>query len=296
MPENVPPAQPILRSVSDTAILVAYHRAIESRRADALFHDEIAERLSAARGALIARTLRHGRRMAWTTIVRTVVFDDIVTRMVAGGVDTVVNLAAGLDARPYRLRLPSSLRWIEIDLPEIVREKNQALAAEHPACALERIAADLADAPARHSVLAQIGARAHNALVLSEGLLMYLTADTVAGLAEDLRAHPAFRRWATDLATPIIQKRVQRWWGRNLKRANAHYQFAPAGGTRFFEPHGWREAEFHVLFDAALRLNRTMSGIWIYHVMKRVAPRYTARQMAKWRAGVALLERVPAPR
>ncbi len=57
-------------------MLVAYHRAIESRRADALFRDPIAERLSAGRGGQIARRLPRGRRVAWTTIVRTVVLDD----------------------------------------------------------------------------------------------------------------------------------------------------------------------------------------------------------------------------
>src|SRR5256885_6123414 len=33
------------------------------------------------------------------------------------GTDMVVNLAAGLDARPYRMALPASLQWIEVDLP-----------------------------------------------------------------------------------------------------------------------------------------------------------------------------------
>ena len=32
----------------------------------------------------------------------------------------VVNLAAGLDARPYRMPLPSSLLWVQVDLPAIL--------------------------------------------------------------------------------------------------------------------------------------------------------------------------------
>ncbi len=43
-----------------------------------------------------------------------------------GGIDGVVNLAAGLDARPYRLQLPRTLRWIEVDLPAMVKEKGDA--------------------------------------------------------------------------------------------------------------------------------------------------------------------------
>ena len=135
----------VLRSVSDTALLVAYHRAMETKRPDALFKDEFAVRLSEGRGEQIARKLARGRALAWTTIVRTVLLDDVVLRLVAQGVDTVVNLAAGLDARPYRLPLPPSLHWIEVDLPDLLREKEDALAADTPTCRVDRVSLDLAN-------------------------------------------------------------------------------------------------------------------------------------------------------
>jgi hypothetical protein len=49
--------------------------------------------------------------------------------------------------------------------------------------------------------------------------------------------------------------------------------------------------DFSALFDESVRLDRTMSGAWIFQVMKRLAPRRSARMMQKWRAGVVLLER-----
>lgn len=282
-----------LRSVSDTALLVAYHRAIETQRPDALFKDEFAVKLSEARGAQIARSLLCSGTMVWSTVVRTVLIDDIVRRLVAGGVDTVVNLAAGLDARPYRLPLPASLSWIEIDLPDLVREKNEALAGETPACRLERIALDLTDVGKRRELFARLASGSQDALILSEGVLMYLSPAVVGELADDLHAQSSFRRWAIDLATPAVKQRVDRWWGRKLKRAQTHYQFAPAEGTKFFEPHGWREAEFHPMIDHGIRLNRTMRGLWIFKAMERVVPKLTARMREKWRIGVVLLERTP---
>jgi hypothetical protein len=45
----------------------------------------------------------------------------------------VVKLAAGLDARPYRMNLPASLRWVEVDLPEILEKKERLLEGERPA-------------------------------------------------------------------------------------------------------------------------------------------------------------------
>ena len=280
-----------LRSVSDTALLVAYHRAMETKRPDALFRDDFAVAASEGRGEEIARKLPYARRMAWSTIVRTAVIDELAMRLVAAGVDTVVNLAAGLDARPYRLPLPPALRWIEVDLPDMIREKDKALAAETPRCRVERVASDLSHRGPRRELLASLGAASENALVITEGLLVYLDPAVVAELAEDLRDVPAFRRWIIDLATPMIRKRVNRWWGKRLERAGTKYQFAPEEGTRFFEPHGWREAEFRELFAEAIRLDRPMSGYWMYRVMARLAPRRTARMREQWRSGVVALER-----
>jgi methyltransferase (TIGR00027 family) len=279
-----------LRSVSDTALLVAYHRAMETKRPDALFRDDLAVVLSEGRGEQIARRLISGRRMAWSTIVRTVLIDELMLRLLSQGVETVINLAAGLDARPYRLPLPPSARWIEVDLPDIIREKGEALSAETPRCRLERLALDLSQAESRRRLFAALGAESHNALVLSEGLLVYLPPRVVSELAEDLHSVASFRHWVIDLATPMIRKRVNRWWGKKLQRANTQYQFAPAEGTKFFEPHGWQEAEFHELFEHSFRLNRTMSGVWIFKLMSRLMPRRSARVRAQWRAGVVLLE------
>jgi methyltransferase (TIGR00027 family) len=278
-----------LRSVSDTALLVAYHRAMETRRPDALFHDEFAVRVSEGRGEEIARRLPFGR-LAWSTIVRTVLVDEVVLRLVSQGVETVINLAAGLDARPYRLPLPPSLRWIEVDLPDMIREKSEALANETPHCRIERIALDLSEAGPRRELFARLGAESSNALVLSEGLLVYLAPQVVGELAEDLHAVGSFRHWAIDLATPIIRKRVNRWWGKKLQRANTKYQFAPEEGTKFFEPHGWHEAEFCELFEHSIRLNRTVRGFWMFKLYSKLMPRRTARMREKWRAGVVLLE------
>jgi methyltransferase (TIGR00027 family) len=282
--------QGALRSVSDTALLVAYHRAMETRRPDALFQDQYAVRLSAGRGEDVARKLRGGRGLAWSTITRTVLFDDIVQRLVAQGADTVINLAAGLDARPYRLALPATLRWIEVDLPDMIRDKQEWLAADTPACHLERVALDLAEGDTRREGLARLAAGSRHTVVMSEGLLAYLPPAVVGQLADDLRTLPSVRDWVFDLATPMIARRVRRWWGKQLEQARTAYQFAPEEGTAFFAPHGWREAEFHVLFEHAWRLNRRMRGAWMIDVWKRIAPRRTERMMQKWRAGVVRLQ------
>src|SRR5208337_225847 len=109
-----------VRGVSDTARWVAYFRALETRRPDALFHDPYAERLAGEHGFQIANTLVEGNKHEWAWVARTYLFDQFITREIANGADQVINLAAGLDARPYRLEVPASLQWVEVDFPDIV--------------------------------------------------------------------------------------------------------------------------------------------------------------------------------
>jgi methyltransferase (TIGR00027 family) len=264
---------------------------MESARPDGLFHDHFAQRLAGERGKQIARKLPWGKSLAWSTVTRTVLIDEIILRRVGQGVDTVLNLAAGLDARPYRLALPETLRWVEIDLPEMTATKTELLAADQPRCKLDRVAVDLRDHTARRRALAEQASSAKSALVLTEGLLIYLDETIVTELARDLHDQPSIRYWMTDLASPVIVKRMQKWWGKQMKAAGTWMSFGPAEGTKFFEPFGWREAEFGELFQTALRIGRQPPLAWLFNIQMKLFPARTQRKMAKWRSGVALLER-----
>ena len=137
-------------TVADTAFLVAAFRARESARPDALFVDPLAERLAGERGAaLLAKVAHLGEMAGWSTLVRTVLIDRFLDEAIERGIKTVVNLGAGLDARPYRMNLPSSLRWFEADLAPVIEHKESVLANESPRCQLRRFVLDIVDASAR---------------------------------------------------------------------------------------------------------------------------------------------------
>ena len=142
-------APAVVRNISDTALWAAYFRAEETKRADALFQDPYAERLEGGKGAEIARTLPEGQSHAWAWVARTYLFDQFLRKEIENGADLSVNCAAGLDARPYRMELPRSLQWVELDLPGILAYKEERLAGETPRCALERIRVDLSNAAER---------------------------------------------------------------------------------------------------------------------------------------------------
>jgi O-methyltransferase involved in polyketide biosynthesis len=110
-----------------------------------------------------------------------------VAESVQNGCDRVLNLATGFDTRPYRLDLPAGTEWIEADLPEIINEKQRLLTGETARCRLSRVAVDLADTPSRSAFLADATSGARDALVITEGLLLYLGA---AGMRTRRRSAP----------------------------------------------------------------------------------------------------------
>lgn len=232
-----------IRNISDTAVWVAMYRARESERPGALFHDPYARRLAGERGEQITHEMKNQDKNAWAYVIRTLLFDAFISERLADGVDMVVNLAAGLDTRPYRMDLPASLHWVEVDLPDILSYKESILDYERPKCRLDRVALDLADGEGRRALFQRLASESKKALILSEGLLIYLDAGEARTLASDLSNHPSFRWWAIDIASPGLLKMMQKQVGATLERANAPLKFAPAEGPWFFEPTGWKVIE-----------------------------------------------------
>jgi len=249
------PTGPLIRNVSDTARWVAVYRARETERPDAHFRDPFARRLAGERGEQIAKSMPLGRDSAWSMITRTCLFDDFINEQIQQGVEMVINLAAGLDARPYRMQFPPSLHWVEVDLPEILAYKEEILRGEKPSCALERIRLDLSNGPARRELFTQLGARCSKVLIISEGLLIYLTPEDVAGLAGDLAAPPSFQSWIVDLASPGLLRMLAKKMAAQLDRA-APFKFAPPEGPDFFLRSGWKPVDVRSLLKNAARLKR----------------------------------------
>jgi methyltransferase (TIGR00027 family) len=280
-----------IENISDTARWVAVYRAMETARPDAIFHDPFADRLAGRRGREILDNMPRGHAYAWPMIVRTAVFDEIILDAVRNRkADLVVNLAAGLDARPWRLPLPPSLHWVDVDLPGILNYKTEALRNEAPVCRYEAVTTDLTDVEARRALFSRLGAGSSRAIVVSEGLLVYLAPEQVASLATDLHAQPSFKEWLIDLGSPQLLKRMERTWGKSVAAGGAPFLFAPAEGTEFFRPYGWREAEFRSMWEEARRLHRTMKGAWLWSLIGRLYPKRIREGVRRF-SGLVLLAR-----
>lgn len=277
-----------IRNVSDTALWVAVYRAMESERRDALFHDPYARRLAGERGQAIVDVMPHAKRMAWAMIIRTTVMDELILRCIKEGAVCVLNLAAGLDTRAYRLDLPCSLHWYHVDFPPMIDYMREKLHGEQPRCQLEYLAADLRIADQREAVFRK-AAEHGPVLVITEGLLIYLPATQVADIAQALKNQTNAAWWIADLATPLLLKRLKQQWHKRLAQGNAPFLFAPEDSPAFFAAHGWHEISFRSTWLESLRLKRPIRNAWFWCLLMKFQPK-TRRDAALRMSGVALMQ------
>jgi methyltransferase (TIGR00027 family) len=280
-------SQQLVSNVSDTARWVAVYRAWESARPDALFRDPFAERLAGGRGTAIAKFMPRQARNGWPIIVRTKLIDDLVLSSLAEGCDCVVNLAAGLDSRPYRMALPPDLPWIEVDFPAMVEEKERLMADARPVCRLTRRGLDLSDSAARAVFFGELADTTRSALIITEGLLLYMDEDVVRALALDLAGRSNIRWWMFDLASPNLLQMMKKTMGSQL--VNAPMKFAPAEGVAFFEALGWVTQDVRSFVRAAVRLHRLPWFLLPFSLLPEPDPRRLGN--ARWSAVIRLAKR-----
>jgi methyltransferase (TIGR00027 family) len=246
-----------LRDVGDTAFWVAQHRADETARPDALLDDPFAARLAGERGRRIAAAMPTSSIVGWSVVLRTRIIDAFIERALAAGIDTVLCLGAGLDARPWRLTLPPQLRWVEADQPQMLQYKQSILQGVVPRCRLEQVAIDLSQPAARRELLARTDAESQGFLVITEGVIPYLSNSDVAALADELRGLARARYWIVDyFSAEGMRWRRRKQVSRSMQ--NAPFLFDPGDWLAFFRAHGWGPGELRYFADEAQRVRRPM--------------------------------------
>jgi methyltransferase (TIGR00027 family) len=279
-----------IQNVSDTAHWIANYRAIESARKDALFKDPLAAVLAHARGKTISGRMGLSKIMGWSVSLRTFIIDGYIKNAIADGVDTVVNLGAGLDTRPYRLEVSPELKWIEVDFPQVLDFKEEHLKGEKPRCDLRRIRLDLSDTEARGKLLSEINATSKKVLVLTEGVIIYLTVEDVASLGEALASQSHFHFWIVDYFSPGFMNHYRQGRIGKLLENNVPFRFFPEKWEEFFKSNGWSLKEIRYLSEEGRKLGRPTPTPLFYRILLRFMPS-SQRNSLKRMTGYAVLSR-----
>ena len=288
-----------IQCVSETAAWVAAYRAQESLRTDRLFNDPYAEKLAGKRGKELVVEIPAARERSWAIVVRTRVLDDLIIKAISKGkIDTVINLGAGLDTRPYRLALPSSLNWVEVDLPAIISHKEKVLANDKPVCKLERITCDLGKKDERAALYEQLKSVGTRWLVITEGLLVYLQPEAVRTMAQELHDLEQCQYWLFDSCTQSgVSLALQRYKsGFSNTQKPFTFGLPDDQGIHYFSQFGWQVAHESHLDEQARRYGRLPRLPWyslerITALIKWVMCSAAQRKIMRTMYGYGLLQR-----
>jgi methyltransferase (TIGR00027 family) len=191
-------------SVGATATMVAAQRALASDRA--FIDDPYAAPLVRAAGLDVYTRLVNGEiprdensefdpdRMARGMACRTRFFDQHFLEAARSGINQMVILASGLDARAFRLAWPQGTVVYEVDLPEVIEFKTLTLSdlGAEPKAERRAVAIDLRDDWATALRSAGFDSQAPSAWS-AEGLLVYLPDDAQDALFDYITALSAPR-------------------------------------------------------------------------------------------------------
>ncbi|KAJ8613423.1 hypothetical protein CTAYLR_002292 [Chrysophaeum taylorii] len=243
--------------VGGTAFGVAYERAVESARDDALFVDPYASLLAGKQGNEFSTTFGHldDPSKLWPrfhkdwTAVRTHFID---RRLEAFEGRQVVNLGAGFDTRPFRLDMPSdSVVW-EVDRAEVnaVRHKFFELLGAKPTCRVVSVDLDFA----LDDLALQDFDTSRPTCWVAEGLLPWLDPQIQIKLIREL----------TSLSTPgsvVVLNFLDDSDGTSVRESGLDlHSFETADVTNLLATLGWTVIRAHHFGGAELHFGRFRDG------------------------------------
>src|ERR1700733_572058 len=250
-------------SVGATATMVAAARAVASSDADPIINDPFAAPLVRAVGLDFFRRVVDGKLSEETDsserdlqletdsiAVRTRFFDDFFLNAARDGIHQAVILAAGLDARAYRLSWPNGSVVYEVDQPQVIEFKTATMSSLGAAPSAERrtVSIDLREdwpAALRSSGFDVTQPTSWSA----EGLLMYLLPeaqdrlfDNITGLsAPGSKLATEYHPDSDTTMSERAQEFNQRWekLGCDINLSGLFFDGDRSNVVDYLTTHGW---------------------------------------------------------
>lgn len=200
-----------------------------------------------------------------SNVARHRLIDDLIRqRLTEDPAVRVVLLGAGFDTRAFRLE---GGRWWEIDDPQLLAFKEERLPAATARNPLTRVPVDFqTDDLAAH--LASL-AGDDRALVVVEGVTMYLDDETLADLAGTVRSALPRATLVCDLMTPAFARTFSRSLRRELARLGATFSRRRGHPRRIIERAGYTARERHSIPGRARDAGTLPIPGWIFHTLLR---------------------------
>jgi O-methyltransferase involved in polyketide biosynthesis len=185
---------------------------------------------------------------------------------------TILHMACGLDARGHRLEWGPNVRWIDLDLPDVVELRRKLL--PEPPGDYALVAGSVLD----DGVLSSIPSDRPTAVV-SEGLMFYLEEDQAHDLIRRLCAHFTSGELIFDAMSPFIvgvQKTTQQWlpWTAWMKSQGTRFTSAVGDPAALEKLYPGLKLQSDVLWSDFEHKSPTMAWSFFALLNRLPLPRY----------------------
>ncbi len=200
----------------ETMLITLYGRALQSRSPDAILPDKWAEDAIRRIDYDFAK-LKVGPRAAFLFASRGAQLDLWTREYLAEHPGaTVLHLGCGMDSRAFRVAAPPGVRWFDVDYPDVI-ELRRRLYPQRPD--YHTIGTSLADLDWLDAI-----PRDRPAMIVAEGVTMYLTEGVLKALLHALTGHFP-EGW---IAFDVHPRQLVRWLQRsnfNVRGTGATFQW-----------------------------------------------------------------------
>ena len=164
-----------------TIFVTLYGRAVESQSKNPIIHDTAAEE-AIQRIDYDFKNLKMSRNEILATAARAKIFDMWTEEYLTSNPEAIVlHLGCGLDSRVFRIDLPSSVEWFDVDFPEVIELRRRLFP--------ERAGYHMIGSSVTEKEWFDQIPKDRPVLIVAEGLLYYLTEDEVKTLLKRLVGH-----------------------------------------------------------------------------------------------------------
>lgn len=188
-----------LHGVTKTMLFTLYCRALDNESRQPVLGDHYASEVLKTVYEHIPLKIKLATTERYIVTLRAKRFDGWAREYLAAHPDAVVlHLACGLDSRAFRIEVPDTVTWIDLDVPEVIslREGRYPSRPGYRAVAASATETDwLADLPHGRPLL-----------MIAEGLLMYLPRSQVKALLHRLTGRFGEGQLLFDVVAPWVAR------------------------------------------------------------------------------------------
>jgi O-methyltransferase involved in polyketide biosynthesis len=194
--------KPILNGTAETMLQTLYARAAYSKQRNAKIHDEKAIEIVSAIDYDFSNAEKDFA-MSSGVIARTILLDRMVGDFIQKNPKaTVINIACGMDTRPYRLKIDPTVRWYNIDLTEAIEVRRRFFEENGHISMIAKSAMD-------ESWADEIEEHQGRVLVIIEGLTMYLSEQDVKKILSIIGRRFEMAEIIMEVMNPWVVKNIK---------------------------------------------------------------------------------------